>query len=384
MRVTQFASLRSPFRWRAEPSPYLVFDPFPGGRVFVLSERERDILGYLLGDSGAPPGLSTAELLHFVNTSPEFLDADYQTLGSRPIAEGALPVTVATADSNSKRQIIGFPIRATYLITRLCNAKCAYCTISTLRSDSPHAHQPGALPSRDQVAELASLGIVGFALHGGEPLLVADLPRFVSQLAFFGFAISVSTRIPKESEYWLAMKHGGLALLQHSVELNAVSREMLCSIEAASRAGLDVIVNVVLTRDNVSHLPANIEAVRRILDAGAREIRFERMLPAYGRPLPRSLFPDELQVSEFARMLRSKIGAKAVFGAQPIEPEDECDSHPADLIFADDGYVYPCDRLAYSVEHRLHNWRIYGFADSVQCEKRSSLPCPFAERSASI
>ncbi len=151
-------------------------------------------------------------------------------------------------------------------VTDRCNMRCSYCM--------PREHFPagfrflprGEILRHEEIARVAGLmvglGVKKLRLTGGEPLLRADLPKLVEQLAALpGVELALTTNGVLLPRYAAALRQAGLARV--TVSLDALDPEVfrrmtdstfapsdvLAGIDAARAAGLaPVKVNCVVRR----------------------------------------------------------------------------------------------------------------------------------------
>jgi len=162
---------------------------------------------------------------------------------------------------------LGRPVRDLRVsVTDRCNFRCRYC-MPREHFGSGHAFLPRAdLLSFEEIARFAAvvagLGVVKVRLTGGEPLLRADLPELVAQLArISGVEVALTTNGSLLQRSAQALADAGLSRI--TVSLDALDAEafrrmtdadytpsdVLEGIAAAERAGLSPVkVNTVVRR----------------------------------------------------------------------------------------------------------------------------------------
>ena len=184
-------------------------------------------------------------------------------------------------------------------LTRACNHACVFCSCpwedpaSGIRRDPELSTETW----RAVLDRLAALGVTSFAFTGGEPLLRADLPALLEHAA--GLRPAASEGPPT----LLAITNGRLLTPAHAdlfarlgvrlaVSLPGLSsyarhtgaegpERALEALAAGRAAGLEVTVNVTVTRWNLAEI---WETVAVGLLAGAGSVLVNRFLPG-GRGL---------------------------------------------------------------------------------------------------
>ena len=373
------AFLPEPWLVRREEEGAFVFDPFPGGRVFRLSASELAALDYLLSGGLAPPP-SPGALSRFLVRSRAFLRIP--PAAARLLSRGRPPGSeAASGEPLPPKGPASLPLRLSFLVTDECARACPWCCVRIAPPGEGLSRCGWIFPAPGELASLASPGGTGFHLHGGEPLLCAGLPAFTAFLSGCGFVVSLSTRLLPPTSFWRDMSRAGLVLLQLSWDISRAGLGPFASSVAAARsAGLDVVVNVVMSVANVRR--ASADMLRIVLDAGADEIRFTPLQPSLHRPdaLRYAASPDETAaLAERVGHLRGVV----LENAFPVPPES-CEPDPVSLCLAADGFAYPCDRVAFLPRYRLADWRADGLLAAWETSRSSLRPfrCPFGEGKA--
>jgi len=147
-------------------------------------------------------------------------------------------------------------------ITLRCNHACIFC-----HREGIHASQVKAELSASDfgfVAEVASsLGIVGFKLTGGEPLVRDDIVDIVSAISQYIKDVSLVTNASRLKEFAHGLAEAGLGRVNvslHSLREDVFRRitgggslnDVLEGIEAAIDAGLKVKLNYLVLSLNVN------------------------------------------------------------------------------------------------------------------------------------
>jgi MoaA/NifB/PqqE/SkfB family radical SAM enzyme len=176
-----------------------------------------------------------------------------------------------------------------------CNLACPHCLDDKQLPELP-------APDRVRTAQaIASSGVLGVDISGGEPLLLADLPDLADLLTTGGLAVSVTT-----NGWHLARRAGALARRIDAVRVSldgpdpshhdAVRgpdsfRRALAGIAASRAAGLPVQIQTVI---RASLARCDLQAlVNLAASLGAHGVTFLQMLPlGEGAALPGELVDD--------------------------------------------------------------------------------------------
>ncbi|HNT25428.1 MAG TPA: radical SAM protein [Anaerolineales bacterium] len=197
-------------------------------------------------------------------------------------------------------QFCSVPYIYTFEITAACNAHCAGCGNVFARTD---LH---ITPQQCQ-AILSNVGshIEMIRITGGEPTISPafaeviklfdslDKPIVVFTNGFWQHPQKVVENLSacQNLDGILVSLHGFSPASYRAFTGGDHFDQVLASIHTASQAGLTVNTNMILTRQNIDHLP---EAVDLALKAGAQVVAFSRY---YGLPIPgvTDLTPQQYQ-----------------------------------------------------------------------------------------
>ncbi|KGX86911.1 GTP 3',8-cyclase MoaA [Pontibacillus litoralis] len=162
---------------------------------------------------------------------------------------------------------LGRPLRDLRIsVIDQCNLRCTYCMPAEMFDHNYRFLQPEALLSFDEIEQLvtifASVGVEKIRLTGGEPLLRKDIDVLIARLkAIQGIHdIALTTNGLMLPKYAKKLKEAGLHRI--NLSLDAINDEVfqaingrdvktapvLKGLDAASKAGLKVKVNMVVKR----------------------------------------------------------------------------------------------------------------------------------------
>jgi cyclic pyranopterin phosphate synthase len=255
-------------------------------------------------------------------------------------------------------------------VTDRCNIRCFYC----MPEENVRFRPRHELLSFEEITRLArvmaDLGVNKLRLTGGEPLVRAELPKLVEQLAAIpGIAeIAMTTNGILLAEQARALKDAGLTRV--NISLDAMTEETFRRI--SRRDGLDRVLAGIHAAKEVGFSPIRlntvaikgitepeIPALAQFAKKEGMELRFIEFMP---------LDADEhwsnsqvLTGEEIRRSIEEAIG--------PLEPANRPDpSQPAvDFNYADGsgsvGFINPvsqpfchdCNRLRVTAEGQLRN-----------------------------
>jgi radical SAM protein with 4Fe4S-binding SPASM domain len=170
------------------------------------------------------------------------------------------------------------PYLISWNVTRRCNLRCKHCYLDASRPMPDELSTDEALRVLGEIAEVNRETLL--ILSGGEPLLRPDLDALISRATVLGMMVVLGTngtlltvaRARALAERGLAgvgISVDSLAATRHDEfrGLKGAWRGAMRGIAAAREAGLEVQVQMTLTRANVAELPRVIRFSR---DVGAR------------------------------------------------------------------------------------------------------------------
>jgi cyclic pyranopterin phosphate synthase len=255
-------------------------------------------------------------------------------------------------------------------VTDRCNIRCFYC----MPEENVRFRPRHELLSFEEITRLArvmaDLGVNKLRLTGGEPLVRAELPKLVEQLAAIAGIdeIAMTTNGILLAEQARALKDAGLTRV--NISLDALTEETFRRI--SRRDGLDRVLSGIRAAKEVGFAPIRlntvaikgitepeIPALAQFAKSEGMELRFIEFMP---------LDADEhwsnsqvLTGEEIRHSIEAAIG--------PLEPAERPDlSQPAvDFNYADGsgsvGFINPvsqpfchdCNRLRVTAEGQLRN-----------------------------
>ncbi len=170
------------------------------------------------------------------------------------------------------------PYLISWNLTRRCNLRCRHCYIDASRAMPGELNTQEALRVLEEIAQLSPETML--ILTGGEPLMREDLETIVARASALGMTVvlgSNGTLLSDDRAAELAER--GLAAVGISLDSLCAGRHddfrgrqgsfdgAVAGVESARRAGLDVQIQMTLTRENLEELPQMVDFVR---DAEAR------------------------------------------------------------------------------------------------------------------
>lgn len=161
-----------------------------------------------------------------------------------------------------------------------CNLSCPHCL------DDKAVPEAGASERIRTAGILASAGVLGVDISGGEPLLLRDLPQLAARLAAGGVAVSVTTngwhldrRVAELADVLDAVRVSldGPDRLRHDALRGPGSYDRAVrGIRAAVQAGVPVQVQTVLMTTTAAAAQEFLDLAGRL---GAGGVTFLQMLP---------------------------------------------------------------------------------------------------------
>ncbi|GIM44951.1 cyclic pyranopterin monophosphate synthase [Collibacillus ludicampi] len=163
--------------------------------------------------------------------------------------------------------VLGRPLRDLRIsVTDRCNFRCRYCMPEEIFSQDYPFLQSSQMLSFEEIVRLArifaSMGVTKIRITGGEPLLRKDLPKLIRMLRSIRQIqdISLTTNGVLLNRQAHLLKDAGLERINVSLDtlndetfsrLNSRKyqvKHVLAGIEAASQAGLQVKINMVVLK----------------------------------------------------------------------------------------------------------------------------------------
>ncbi|MEE9295846.1 MAG: radical SAM protein [Phycisphaerae bacterium] len=172
------------------------------------------------------------------------------------------------------------PYVISWNLTARCNLRCKHCYIDASKPMPGELSTAEALRVLHEIAEVNSETLL--ILTGGEPLMRPDLEELVARASGLGMTVVLGTNATHLTEDRArALAEQGLAGVGVSLDsllawrhddfrgVRGAWEATLRGIDAARRAGIDVQIQMTLTRENVRELPA---VVRFSQETGARVV----------------------------------------------------------------------------------------------------------------
>lgn len=172
------------------------------------------------------------------------------------------------------------PYVVSWNITRRCNLSCKHCYIDASTAMEGELSTGEALRVVQEVSEVAAGGLL--ILSGGEPLLRPDLEALVHRAATLGMTVVLGTNGTLITRPWARSQVdqglGGVGISLDSLVAarhdafrgtDGAWKATVEGIGIARDAGLDVQLQMTLTRENLSELPRVAHFAR---EAGARAL----------------------------------------------------------------------------------------------------------------
>jgi cyclic pyranopterin phosphate synthase len=255
-------------------------------------------------------------------------------------------------------------------VTDRCNIRCFYCMPDENVRFKPRHEILSFEEITRFVGVVAQLGVTRLRLTGGEPLVRADLPQLVEQLAALPQVedLALTTNGILLAEQAAALRHAGLQRLNISLDtlseatFQKISRRagldrVLAGIAAAQKAGFaNIRLNAIAIR---SLTEEEIVPLARFARERGLELRFIEYMPLDAEQHWRAV--DVLDGTAIRRTLEAEFGPLV-----PIAPPHH--SQPAtDYSYADGGgrlgliqpvsqpFCGDCDRLRLTAEGQVRN-----------------------------
>lgn len=265
------------------------------------------------------------------------------------------------------------PVSVSFISTYICNITCEHCDISRFREEELSTDEVRAM-----VRELRELGMRSLKFDGGEPLTRLDIGELLAFCREEGLETSLCSNglLVERNLHKLASVGQLIVSLSWTdglTERVSLYEKSLKAIEAAQMAGLDVAASVVLTRENISALPA-------ILADGAAlgvKIGFRRLLKnrdSMDNSRISSICPNNAELETALRYLseRERMGAAVDIPFLESKWADSSQPEERSFVITPSGDVAPCYRL-----HSFKKWpngRSLGFRTAFR--KAGEFYCP--------
>jgi len=181
------------------------------------------------------------------------------------------------------------PLFATLKITDRCNSKCKYCFFHDNKSKEMSKQDAFSI-----ISELRSLGTQKITITGGEPLLREDIKDVIDFAKGGGMYVSLTTNgslLPKNQDVLKSLDLLVVSLdgREKSHDKNRGEGSYKKSIDAirlCKRNGVGVIINYVITKNNINDLDFVMDLAKKegfgfafnVL-VGTKDPRIKEMIP---------------------------------------------------------------------------------------------------------
>jgi MoaA/NifB/PqqE/SkfB family radical SAM enzyme len=201
---------------------------------------------------------------------------------NQPLPTG--PIALTTEDIGALPEVhpseLGdtLPVSVCWSPIVRCNLACPHCL------DDKTIPELGRGERAEIATRIASSGVLGVDVSGGEPLLIRNLPALLDVLVAGGCAVSVTTNgthLPRRAEA-LARRVAAVRVSLDGPDPERHDRwrgegsfaEAISGIRAAIAHGIPTQIQTVLMRSNTAHLPAVVELADRLGVHGATFLQY--------------------------------------------------------------------------------------------------------------
>lgn len=240
------------------------------------------------------------------------------------------------------------PVSVNFMSTYNCNTVCEHCDVWRYKEDELTTGEV-----KGMVRELKKLGTRYITFDGGEPLTRPDIGELVDFCTAEGVMTALNTNglllercLPKLSR--LARLSVSLLWSDGQDRVESAYRVSLEAIRAAKRAGIDAEACVLLTRTNISALPAILDDCS---SCGAR-LRLKmvaRRENSADNSRIGSVIPGSGELNDALRYLaeRMRRGAEVVaaFAQSALKDGAWCSFEERSFVVSPSGDVAPCQGL---------------------------------------
>ena len=209
----------------------------------------------------------------------------------------------------------GDPIFLRASVSRHCNLDCVYCPKPEgMENRVPDALKGQTLDTHAYIrclAHIARQGILGISFTGGEPTMNRDLPVLIAQARELFARVELTTNglnfpkmLPQLSQHLDIVK-----VSLDSLDVNLFTTlthgrrddfdYARAAIEAASRAGLRVGINVVAMQSTIHRFPEIVEYARTINEQYQEYTVYVSVLDFYYSPSRRHVWEREFVPAEY-------------------------------------------------------------------------------------
>jgi radical SAM protein with 4Fe4S-binding SPASM domain len=265
---------------------------------------------------------------------------------------------IPSADVDLSARRPGAPLSLVYSVTNDCVADCIYCYAERQRHGK--GGPPLALPRvLEIVEEIAELQVPSVLVSGGDPFLHPHIVGILAAMIRRGIHVPISTKGELSEQLIGGLAEVGLNRLQVSIDTtNEPTHRMLtrrpgllgktlATVKRAKAAGFRVLVNVVLTNQNVSELRQTVEA---LVPLGITSISFTEYTPSLYRHSDGLLVSpsQRTEVDETVQELQTRYPEIPIESRReqdlPFEERAICTGGLHQLAFYPDGKVVLCDQ----------------------------------------
>lgn len=293
------------------------------------------------------------------------------------------------------------PHKVDLALTYQCNNTCPHCYNDPTRFDL------GSLPTdgwKRVLDRLAEVGVPHVIFTGGEATLHPGLPELVAHADSLGQIVGLNSngRRFKHADYARELKEAGLDHLQITLESSRARvhdamvgarafDQTVAGIGAALEAGLHVLTNTTITRQNRDHVEETVEFLHAL---GLRTFAMNGMIHSGGGDAN----PDAIPVGSYPAILvrvrdvASELGMRFLWYTvteycemSPIELEigaKRCNAGEYSMCVEPNGDVLPCQSYYVSAGNLLtdpweHIWKgalFRSFRDREDDPRAAGLP----------
>lgn len=243
------------------------------------------------------------------------------------------------------------PLFVQYSLSDRCNGRCVYCNCPNRGDTGLSTEKRLAL-----IAAFARLGCLRMKLYGGEPLLNEDIEILIRAVRSHGMRCAMVTNGLLIEQKMAAVRQLDELIISLDGDEAAHDRQrgqgswrrVMGGIDACVAEGLDLFLNVVVTRHNVNQIDWLCETARRL----GVSVNFQ--IPQFAEELFGKQAREWMPSPEEARVALKKIiaakgtGAPVLFTARSYRRTLEWDDFGTERI-VDPAYTSRCMAGRYSI-----------------------------------
>lgn len=252
---------------------------------------------------------------------------------------------------------LDFPLVLSLVLTYRCECFCEYCFVNA-NSEKRFAMELSCKKIKDLIDEAVAYGTYAVNITGGDPFTRKDIFEIISYCVEKNLCINISTKVCLSDEKIQLLINTGLKRIQ--ISLDSVEEEeeyrligksnypeqMIECIRKLLKAGMEVVVNTVVTKINIHSIP---KLIAELEEVGVLKAYITPYLRTLGRHDDK-LFPSEVEYDALSDYIYSYNGGMTIDYKEPNYTGEtgecyRCTGGRMGIVIMPNGDVSICERL---------------------------------------